>query len=181
VAIEVWFRHADRRVPFLWDIEEQPPARWHAAGRGPAQYASDTPEGAWAEFLRHEGITDREDLDGISRSLWMLEVELGGEQLAEPSLPLTTLTGGLSSYPECQEEAERLRDKGASGLVAPAAALLPGCASGEVVELGELHAATARDGRTLCLFGARPALVGHQCVEAGQPPGRVLELTRQLD
>jgi hypothetical protein len=181
VAIEVWFRHADRRVPFLWEIEQQPPARWHAAGRGPAQYASDTPEGAWAEFIRHEGITERADLDGVSRSLWALEVELDDEQLDEPSLPAATLTGDLSSYHDCQEEAERLRDDGATGLISPAAALLYGAACGEVVESGELHPAQVKDGRTLCLFGTRPTLVGHRCVEGGQPPTRVLELTRQFE
>src|SRR5205823_2277822 len=31
-------------------------------GDGPAQYFADTPVGAWAEFLRHEGITDEADL-----------------------------------------------------------------------------------------------------------------------
>jgi hypothetical protein len=38
-----------------------------------------------------------------------------------------------------------------------------------------------REGQTICLFGLRPELVEHRCVEAGQPPERVLELTRQLD
>jgi RES domain len=183
MTAEIWFRHADRRVPFLWESSEQPAARWHRAGRGPVQYASDTPEGAWAEFLRHEGITEAVDLAAISRSLWALDVELDQEVLDCPSLPATTLIGGLSSYPDCQAEAERLRDAGATALIAPAAAaLLPGAAGGEVVSSGELRAAEpARDGRTLCLFGVRPALAGHRCVEAGQPPERVLALTRHFD
>ena len=181
MASEIWFRNADRRVPFLWDDSAQPPARWHSAGRGPAQYASDTPEGAWAEFLRHEGISSPDDLGGISRSLWALEVDLTGEELAEPALPPATLTGGLVSYPDCRAEAERLRADGATALVTVTAALLPGSAAGEVVAAGELHSATPpRDGRTLCLFGNRPTLVGHRCVEAGQPPERVLALTRPL-
>lgn len=181
MAVEVWFRNADRRVAFLWESAAQPPARWHAAGRGPVQYASDTPEGAWAEFIRHEGITDPEDLGGISRTLWALEIELDAETLAEPSLAPASLFGDLDSYPACQAEAERLRADGASALVAPAAALLYGAACGEVVESGELRPAPVKDGRTLCLFGPRPRVVGHQCFEVGQPSERVLGLTRQLD
>lgn len=181
MAVETWFRHADRRVPFLWESAAQPPGRWHAAGTGPVQYASDTPEGAWAEFVRHEGITDPSDLDGVSRSLWALEVEIDEEELGEPELPVRTLRGGVTSYASCQAEAERLRADGASALVAPSAALLPGMACGEVVDASELRPGVYREGQTLCLFGLRPGLVGHRCVEEGQPPERVLELTRQFD
>ena len=177
---EVWFRHADRRVPFLWEGTEQPAARWHSSGSGPVQYASDTPDGAWAEFLRHEGITDAADLEGISRSLWALEVDVSRGHVAEPALPRKTVLGDLASYPECQKEAGRLRDAGATALVAPAAALLGGSAGGEIVASGKLRPAAARDGRTLCLFGTRPTLVGHRCVETGQPPEPVLDLTRRL-
>jgi hypothetical protein len=167
-------------VPLLWEGEEQPEGRWHREGRGPAQYASDTPEGAWTEFLRHEAITHPADLAGISRSLWALAVELDEEQLAEPRLPLGTLIGDRSSYPACQEEAERLRGDGATGLIAPAAALLSGGASGEVVQHGKIVPGPRTDGRTLCLFGPRPAVVGHRCVDAGRPPERVVELTRHF-
>jgi RES domain len=181
MAIQIWFRNVDRRVPFLWESTDQPSARWHAAGRGPVQYASDTPEGAWAELIRHEGITDPDDLAGISRSLWALEVEVSDEKLGEPSLASANLLGDLDSYPTCQAEAERLRTEGASGLISASAALLHGAACGEVVESGELRPGPVKDGRTLCLFGPRPQVVGHQCVEDGRPPERVLGLTRQLE
>jgi RES domain len=180
MAGEIWFRHADRRVPFLWDSDGQPPARWHAEGRGPAQYTSDTPTGAWAEFLRHEEIRDPEDLAGVSRSLWALEIDVERETLAEPSLPTRSLTGGFESYPACRDEAERLRSEGATALVAPSAALLPGGAGGQIVAGGELRDAPGRDGRTLCLFGVRPDVRGHRCVENGRPSARVLSLTRPL-
>ena len=159
----------------------QPSARWHGTGSGPVQYASDTPERAWAEFIRHEGITDPADLDGVSRSLWALDIELDDESLDEPHLPAPTLFGGLATYPDCQAEADRLRRGGATALISRSAALLPGAAAGEFVPAGELRSAPPRDGRTLCLFGRRPALVGHRCVETGQPPERVLGLTRPLD
>ena len=72
--MSVGFRHVDHRYPFLWETAAQPPGRWHANGEGPCQYLANTPDGAWAEFLRHEEITDPADLPGIARSLWAIEV-----------------------------------------------------------------------------------------------------------
>lgn len=54
------FRHADPRFPFLWEIAEQSAARWHGDHEGPAHYFADTPDGAWAEFLRH-GVENQSD------------------------------------------------------------------------------------------------------------------------
>src|SRR5207247_2040090 len=115
----VWFRNADRRWPFLWEDASQPPGRWHGTGEGPAQYLADTPDGAWAEFLRREEITDPADLGGIARSLWAVEVR-DDEPAALPRLPSDVLRGGLANYPSCQAEARFLRDGGATGLEAPA-------------------------------------------------------------
>ena len=56
----ILYRHADPRFPFLWESSEQPPARWHDSNEGPVHYFADTPDGAWAEFLRHEGITSED-------------------------------------------------------------------------------------------------------------------------
>ena len=114
------FRHCDHRTPFLWQSDAQPAGRWHGAGEGPANYFADTPVGAWAEFLRHEEITDPVDLAGVRRSLWVVELPDGG--YAEPSLGARVMTGGLSSYAACQAEARRLRNAGAERLEAPAAA-----------------------------------------------------------
>lgn len=178
---QYWFRNVDSRYAFLWESDAQPAARWHAMGEGPAQYLADTPEGAWAEFLRHEGIIDRDDLDGVERDLWALPVELDEEELiAEPELGVEDLHGGTASYPACREEARRLRAEGASALLAPSAALRPGSACGELVELVDLVPAPTRDGRVLVLFGARPTQRGHRCVEHGRPPERVLALTVPL-
>src|SRR5262249_12367623 len=73
----IGFRHTDPRFPFLWEEASQPAARWHAAGEGPVHYFCDTPDGAWAEFLRHEEITDPADLITIRRTIWA--VDLGEE------------------------------------------------------------------------------------------------------
>jgi hypothetical protein len=122
------FRHADARVPFLWETDDQPPARWHGAGEGPVAYLAETPDGAWAEFLRHEEITDAADLEGVDRAIWA--IDLPDPPTAAPRLPVATLTGDRSSWPSCQAAARRLRARGEPGLAVPSAALVTGTPSG---------------------------------------------------
>lgn len=173
-----WFRNADHRFPFLWEDPSQPPARWHGTGEGPAQYLADTPDGAWAEFLRHEEISDPRDLTGVERDIWAIEVD-SKEPVADPSLPDAVLVGGRASYPRCQLEARRLRLAGATALRAPSAALLAGGARGEVVD-GGLVDGTPRDGQVLVLFGPRPTLRGWLCARRGRPSERLLRVVRPL-
>ncbi len=111
----ILYRHADPRFPFLWESTDQPAGRWHAAGEGPVHYFADTPDGAWAEFLRHEGITEEAELDNVRRALWAVDVP---EPIpaAAPDLPRQVLTGGLGTYPRCRAEARRLRATGATAL-----------------------------------------------------------------
>jgi RES domain len=171
----IGYRHVDRRYPFLWEGPGQPPARWNDAGEPPTQYFSDTPDGAWAEFLRHEEITDPEDVETIRRALWA--VELGEARLVACGLSGATLTGGSSTYPACRSEARRLRYRGAPGLSALAAALRPGGAAGWRVA-GGLQRAQPRDGRTIVLFGERPDLVGWKACDGGHPGPELLDRTR---
>jgi hypothetical protein len=128
------FRHADPRFPFLWEGADQPPARGHGEGEGPVHYFADTPDGAWAELLRHEEITAPEDVATIRRALWA--VELHEEPEERSTLPSRILTGGRETYPDCRAEARRLRKGGAMGLVAPSAALLEDGAHGWRVDGG---------------------------------------------
>jgi RES domain len=174
----IFFRHADARFPFLWENAAQPPARWNGLDEGPVQYLSDTPDGAWAEFLRHEGITEETELRSVRRALWAIQVpdELPAET---PRLPEAILTGGLDTYEECQNEARRLRDGGATALRAPSAALLPGGAQGWKVESG-LQPAADRDGTVLAVFGARPDFVGWMAAFAARPRSDLLARVRQL-
>lgn len=141
---------------------------------------SDTPDAAWAEFLRHEEISDEADLAGVERSLWAVEIDESEEHIAQPRLFRRLLTGGTETYDECRREARRLRRRGATALVAPAAGLMPGSGGGQQVRGLKLIEAPPRDGRTLALFGARPELRGWQCVEAGRPNARVLALVNHL-
>jgi len=172
------FRHADPRLPFLRDDTNQPAARWHAAGEGPVHYLSDTPDSAWAEFLRHEEIDDPADLATIQRAMWA--VEIGDEPAARPDLPTATLTGGPASYGACRQEAARLRAAGATRLDAPSAALAPGGARGHV-SVGRLRPGPPRDGNTIVLFGPRPSLVGWRAAQEGRPAAELLARVRFVE
>lgn len=173
----ITFRNSDRRWPFLWETDRQPAARWHADGDGPVQYLADTPDGAWAEFLRHEEIEDEIDLIGVSRALWCIEADT--TTAVAPTLPIATMTGGMSTYATCQEEAMRMRDSGCDAIVAPSAALRPNSAGGSRVE-GGVRAGPVRDGRVFVMFGPRPMLVGWLAVDAGRPPSELLDRVRPL-
>jgi RES domain len=174
----ILYRHADPRFPFLWESPDQPSARWHTSGEGPVHYFADTPDGAWVEFLRHEGITDAADVENVRRALWAVEApdELDA---AEPKLPRQTLTGSLDSYTACQGEARRLRAAGAKALRAPTAALVSGGAGGWKVD-GGLKPAAERDGFVVALFGPRPDLTGWAATISGRPRSDLLERVRQL-
>lgn len=172
------FRNTDVDVPFFWDSDHQPAARWHASGEGPAQYTSTTPDASWAEFLRHQGIKDADDLAGIERSMWAVEIP-DDEPTGSPALPIAALTGDLTSYPACQAEATRLRASGVSRLVATSAAVLPGTPSGWVSG-SDLRPAPARDEFTVVLFGGRPDLAGWVGATLGRPEVTLLDRVRHL-
>jgi len=172
------FRHADPRLPFLWEDAAQPAARWHAEGEGPAQYFSDTPDGAWAELLRHEEIRDPADVATLRRALWAVEIP-DAEPAVAPDLPLKTVTGGLSSYAACREAARALRARALVRLEAPSAALGPGGAHGYRVDAG-LKAGPPRDARTIVLYGRRPSLVGWRAAYEGRPADEILGRVRHL-
>lgn len=160
------FRQTDARYPFLWETSLQPAGRWHTRGDGPAHYFADTPDGAWAEFLRHEDITDREDLETIRRQLWAIEI--GDAPLEPVTLPAEIMTGGRDTYSACQAEARRLRARGTDRLVAPSAALKPGGARGMVVDRG-VHESHPRDGRVVVIYGPPAGLVGWVAAHAARP------------
>jgi hypothetical protein len=172
------FRNTDVDVPFLRETDDQPPARWHGPGEGPAQYMSSTPSAAWAEFIRHQGITDPEDIAGIDRAMWAIEIP-DDEPTAVPDLPPATLAGGTESYDACQAEARRIRAAGATRLVSPAASLLPGTPSGWRSD-GELQPGGPRQEDTIVLYGPRPELVGWIAAAPGRPEPEIVARTRPL-
>jgi hypothetical protein len=171
------YRHADTRLPFLWESAEQPAARWHADGEGPVQYFSETPDGAWAEFLRHEEIIEPSDLDGVRRAMWAVEVP--EQEFAEPYLSAEIVTGVPETYAACREEAGRLRANGATGLAALSAALLSGTPSGWQVH-GGMRSGPILGERTFALFGRRPDLTGWSACAAGRPRADLLGRVHHL-
>ena len=174
----IGYRHADSRYPFLWETARQPAARWHGSGESPCQYLADSPDGAWAEFLRHEEISDPADLLGIARSLWAIEVD---DAVLSSAHHANTggMRGDLATYPGCQAYARELRSQGVTDLVAPSAALLPGAARGQHVVDG-LREAEDRNGIVWVLYGRRPHLRAWRVVEQGAPPRRTLGLVRHF-
>lgn len=170
------FRHADARYAFLWESSEQPAARWHGDGEGPVAYFAETPDGAWAEFLRHEEITDPADLEGIVRSIWA--IELPNPPVAAPRLPVAVTTGDRSTYERCRAEARRLRAR-AAGLVAPSAAIRSRTPSGFRVD-GGLRSAASRAERVFVLFGLQPVLVGWSACAEGRPRADLLGRVRHF-
>jgi hypothetical protein len=172
----IGYRHVDPRLPFLWEGPDQPAGRWHGDGEGPAHYLAETPDGAWAEFLRHEEIDDPQDLATIRRAIWAIEVP-DDEPEASPKLTRAVLTGGRDTYEECQAKARRLRARGATRLRAPSAALRPGSSGWRVdggLRPGRVHAESV-----VVLFGRRPDLVGWRCA-IGAPAADLLGRVRPI-
>lgn len=175
-----YWRNTPPGLAFLWEQDNALPARWHRRGEGPAQYLADTPSGAWAEFLRHEEIVDPDDVVGLARDLWAIEV---ADAVVDAATSIEgddhVLRGGIESYPACQELAAAARADGATAVSAPSAALADGEAAGWRVEHG-LVRAPAAEGRVVVLYGRRPELVAHKAVAAGHPPPELVTVTRPL-
>lgn len=169
--MSTWFRHGDPRFPFLWESAPQASARWHTATDAPASYYADTPDGAWAEFLRHEEITAPEDLDGVSRRLWAVEVPDDVHTGAvEPELDEMVLLGGLATYPDCQAEARRLRAAGARAGPAPHSCPVPPAASSS--QPGRRMLTDATDGCWSCsVQHGRRSVAGRRSTPEHRPAG----------
>jgi hypothetical protein len=114
------FRVVDVRFPPFWADPQQPDGRWHTAGQGPCHYLATTPEGAWAEVIRHEALRDPEDVADLHRSTWVVEAP---DPPHHVDVPGTQAALFRISYRRCQEAARRLRDDGVRSFWADSAAL----------------------------------------------------------
>lgn len=173
----ILFRQIDTRYPCLWEDERQPPGRWHGEGEGPAHYFADTPDGAWAEYLRHEEIYDPEQLKEVARHIWAVDV--GNISPSAVDLHLNILTGGPDTYERCRERARAMRGEGVRCLSAPSAALKDGMAGGLDV-FGGSHVAR-RSGLVIVIFG-QPVMtpIGWIAADAAYPAAYVLDRMRRL-
>lgn len=170
------FRNADPRYPFLWETTNQPGARYHQDGDGPAQYFADTANGAWAEFLRHAEITDVDELEDVRRAMWCIEISDDIPPVS--ALPPTIATGDKTSYAACQDYASSLRKRGQNRIHEKSAALVPGGARGSRVNKG-LQNGPAREGVIVVIFDYLPNETGWRiCV--GSPPVHVLAVTKHF-
>ena len=169
------FRHTDPRFPFLREDSSQPAGRWNAPGEL-THYLCDTPDGAWAEFLRHEEIDDPQDLLTVRRALWA--VDIGEPPSLQPNLPRETLKGGQETWPECQHFTQQHRTH-TDGIAAPSAALQEDGARGWRVDGGP-QPGPPRDGKVFALFGPRPDLVGWAATIHGRPNADLLAKVRHF-
>ena len=160
------FRHADPRFPFLREDSAQPAGRWNAAGE-PTHYFYDTPDGAWAEFLRHEEIDDPRDMLTIRRALWA--VEIGEPPSLTPDLPSDVLFGGPQSWSACTRFAREHRPV-ANGITAPSAALHPGDYDGTIAGAPTIE--LVRDLLPWNVAGARLQREHSLTPESLEPKGR---------
>jgi hypothetical protein len=153
----ILYRHTPKDYPFIWESSDQPAGRWHAPGEGPVHYFADTPDGAWAEFLRHNEI-DPDELQYIERAFWVIDVDIKPVSVTSYGVPYETLTGDKRSYPSCQKLARQLRENGISAIVAPSAALRQGAAHGWRMDDG-IKTATPRNGNVFVVFSQIPQAV----------------------
>jgi len=177
----IGFRQCDPRFPLLWEGSSQPAGRWHAEGEGPAHYFADTPDGAWAELIRHEEITDPADLATIRRAIWA--VDLGDAPAVRPQIPNERASdrARLESFEACRAAARAARAAGHQRIDVPSAALLPGGARGRRIEDG--GDTPPRDGRVLVLFGdpRELKLQGWPVALAGAPSPDLLPRVRRYE
>lgn len=124
---EVAFRWSDYDVP-LWARPNSRSLRWNRADQAPTQYTSMTTDGAWAELVRAEGLRTHDDLLLVSMPMWVLRISETAvadystfEKADVAGFPPEALVE--EDYERCQREADRLRDLGYRGVLAPSAAL----------------------------------------------------------
>ena len=173
----IGYRQVDPRFPFLWETPSQPPGRWHADGEGPVHYFADSADGAWAEFLRLEEITDPDDVTTSRRALW--SVEIGRKPTIVPRLHKSTMIGGEATYPACRAEARRLRKNRVRRIIAPSAAMLPRGVYTWKVD-GGLKRATSTDGQVIVIFGRAPHLKGAEIAREARPNTDLVSRVRTL-
>jgi RES domain-containing protein len=181
----VAYREVGDRFPTFWHPgshrrpTEEPSARWHRQGEGYAQYCSLETDGAWAEFVRFEGIRTEDDRIEYRARLWQLWIT--ETDIADLSTFDKIAACGLDpaifvddDHSACQALADELHAAGYRGLLSPSASF-PGVTN-------------------ITLFGARRELPGHPrlvpnyrpdvyvhvnlAADLSAPPEHVLRVTR---
>jgi RES domain-containing protein len=122
-----FYRCADYDTP-VWSRPNDLSGRWHTADRRTsAQYWSYSPLTAWAERLRATGVTDENDVVEIRGQLWVGQVSFTAianltDQAWLDWLHVTAEALIEDNHDGCRRIGALLRERGASGLIAPSAA-----------------------------------------------------------
>lgn len=122
------FRWADYDTP-VWSRPNSKAGRWNRVGPGrSAQYWTYSPETAWAEALRAQGLTDEADIAEMRSKFWVGQICMS--DIADLTDTAWRAWIGLrdedlvgDDWSACQDAADALRDAGANGIVTPSAAL----------------------------------------------------------
>jgi RES domain-containing protein len=124
---ESGFRYADYDSPF-WSRSNQSAGRWHFLGDEATQYISLSPDGAWAELTRNEGLRTESEVELVRTKLWVVTLNQNGlmdystfEKAESAGFPPEALID--EDWSRCQDEGRRLRNEGHMGVIAPNAAL----------------------------------------------------------
>jgi hypothetical protein len=140
------------------------------------RYFADTPDGARAESLRHEEITDPADQPTAERAVCAMELPNTG--YVQVPLPCAVLTDGINTYADRQAASAVFRAATAHGIRTRSAAVKTEGTAGGRVDQG-LQPGSARDGTVHVRFGLRPDLTGWQA-GVGRPSADLLPLVRHF-
>jgi hypothetical protein len=165
------YRWANYSTP-LRALPSDREGRFHRPDDPPVQYLSDHPLGPWAEFLRWTPLA-RDQLARVAVRTWALEVDrhelvvVTFDNAHEYGIAPERLVA--DDYADCQDLALQLREQGATGLIAPSAALP---SARNVVLFGR---------RVLAPWGTKPSrdhIAGAPTADHARPPVEVLALYR---
>ena len=128
----VAYRHVADGVPPLWHgagstTLRQESGRWHREGEALVQYLALSSDGAWAEFVRYDGVRVDARRRRALRSLW--QVRVAADRIADLSTFDAWEACGLDpaiavgDHADSQALASELRRAGYRGVLSPSAAL----------------------------------------------------------
>jgi hypothetical protein len=173
---DVAFRWSDYDVP-LWTRPNTSALRWNRSRQDPTQYLSLTPEGSWAELIRAERLRTLEELRLVDMPMWVLKIRETNladystfEKAQAARFPFAALVD--EDYERCQAEAERLRERGFRGVLAPSAAM-PGAVNLTLFGRRLTVPWDYAEGRLMASF------VRAKRLAVGRPPDELLPMVRQ--
>lgn len=126
MTVETCFRHAAWDTPW-WANPNRNAGRYNRAGDAPTQYWCLHPQGPTAELLRALGKEAAEDIDAIRLRLWAARIDVS--ELPDirfdnaPDFDVSAEELVSDDHSATQDLADRLRDQGVDGFLAPSAAL----------------------------------------------------------